>query len=103
MQLLNSFSFNMVSAFPVVVKAKEISLEEAKVLAADAQSAVGHVDTANVFAEQLDVPVPAARVTVSLHSGDTVLVGQYRGPRLPEGCTTLPAEATIQWLLIELL
>lgn len=25
------------------------------------------------------------------------LVGQYRGPRLPDGATTLPEGATIEW------
>ena len=63
-------------------------------------SAVGHTDTAAVFADVLGVPVPAARVTVSLKQGDAALVGQCRGPRLPEGATRLPEEATIQWLLV---
>jgi hypothetical protein len=46
------------------------------------------------------MPVPTNRATVSLKKGDTVVVGQYRGSRLPEGATTLPEGATIQWLWV---
>ena len=99
-KILNAFSLNMVSA-PAEISVREISPEEARSLAmAGVESAVGHADTAAVFSNQLGVAVPANRVTVSLLKGDTVLVGQYKGPRLPEGATTLPAGATIQWLLV---
>lgn len=103
MILLNAFSFNMVKDYPVQIHAKEASLEEARALVAkDFKSAVGHADTANVFASQLGTDVPANRVTVALEKGDTALVGQYRGPRLPEGASELPEGATIQWLLIDI-
>lgn len=100
MYILNAFSANMLSAFPAEVRFAELSLDEARTLTADAQSAVGHADTAAVFAAVLGVAVPAARVNVSLKAGDVALLGQYRGPRLPEGATTLPAGATIQWLRV---
>ena len=100
MFILNGFSTNMLSDFPSDVRFAEISLDEARALAADCMSAVGHADTAAVFSSQLGVPVPAARVTVALHKGETALLGGYKGPRLPEGCTTLPEGATIQWLLV---
>lgn len=102
MKLLNAFSLNMFAAFPAQMSVREISLEEARALAkAGLESAVGHADTANVFASQLGTEVPANRVTVSLAKGDVCLVGQYRGPRLPEGATVLPEGATIQWLVVE--
>jgi hypothetical protein len=102
MKLLNAFSLNMVSVFPAEVHIREVSLEEARGLVwAERESAVGHAETANVFASQLGVSVPANRTTVTLAKGETVLVGQYRGPRLPEGATTLPEGATIQWLVAE--
>lgn len=100
-KILNSFSFNMVAAFPTAITAEEIPLERAReIAAAGLDSAVGHQDTATVFGQQLGVAVPAARATVSLQKGETVLVGQYRGPRMPEGCKELPAGATIQWLSV---
>ncbi len=101
MKLLNAFSLNMIAAFPATITVEEISLDQTKSLAAAGlDSAVGHADTAAVFGSVLGAPVAAARVTVSLTTGETVLVGQYRGPRLPEGATTLPEGATIQWCLV---
>ena len=57
-------------------------------------------DTAAIFSQQLGVEIPAARVTVSLTHGEIILVGQYSGPRLPEGATTLPEGATIKWFTL---
>lgn len=42
-------------------------------------------------------PVVANRVNVKLEPGVLILVGQYIGPRLPEGATTLPEGASIEW------
>jgi len=104
MLLLNAFSLNMVASFPAQIRVEETSLEEARTLvAAGFESAVGHADTAKVFASQLGTEVPANRVTVALEKGDVALVGQYRGPRLPEGASELPEGATIQWLLVKVL
>lgn len=100
MYILNAFSLNMVSQFPCDVRVDEITTAEAAEEAVTRTSAVGHADTAAVFTTVLGVEVPANRATVSLQKGDTVLVGQYRGPRLEEGTTTLPEGATIQWLLV---
>lgn len=63
-------------------------------------SAVGHADTARLFTSLLGTPVPANRISVTLKMWDILLVGQYNGPRLPEGCTTLPEGASIRWWLI---
>lgn len=98
--VLNAFSLNMLAEMPASIKVEEVSREDAAALAAQAVSAVGHTDTAAVFSSVLGVPVPANRATVSLAKGDRVLVGQYRGPRLPEGATTLPEGATIQWVVV---
>jgi hypothetical protein len=101
LRLLNAFSLNMLVVFPASVSVEEVSLDEAKSLvSAGFESGVGHADTANVFASQLGVAVPAARATITLKQGEMVLVGQYRGPRLPEGARALPDGATIQWLRV---
>ena len=103
MKILNAFSLNMLASLPAEVSVREISLADARAqVASGFEPAVGHIDTAAIFSEQLGVPVPASRVTVTLVKNETVLVGQYKGPRLPEGTTTLPAGATIQWLLVTL-
>lgn len=103
MKLLNAFSLNMVASPQGTLVWSELSLDEARaILAAGFESVVGHESTAAVFASQLGLEVPARRATVSLSPGDVAVVGQYRGPRLAEGATTLPDEATIQWLRIEI-
>ena len=51
-------------------------------------------------AQLLERDVPYARVTLRLQPGDEALVGQYEGPRLPEGARSLPEGATIRWLLV---
>lgn len=64
-------------------------------------SAVGHADTAEIFSDILGFEIPYKRVTVSLKTGDDAIVGQYIGPRLPEGTKTLPEGATIKWLYLK--
>jgi len=98
--ILNAFSLNMISELPAVVHIKELSLEEAKIEANNRQSAVGHQDTANIFSNILNINVAFNRTSVIINKNSSVLIGQYFGPRLPEGVMTLPENATIKWLLV---
>lgn len=61
------------------------------------RSIVGHADTAAVFGQVLDLPVVANRETYRMGDRDVLIVGQYVGPRLPEGATELPVGARIEW------
>ena len=99
MYILNAFSLNMLVGNADIV-VREVSQKVAAILADACVSAVGHADTAAVFSSVLGVPVPCNRATVVLKDGDLALVGQYSGPRLPEGATTLPEGATIKWLVV---
>lgn len=100
MYLLNAFSLNMITA-PAVISIKLLTaVEAARLLNGNLVSAVGHASTAAVFAATLDLPVEVARKTVVLSPGESAVVGQYRGPRLEEGATSLPEGATIEWLLV---
>lgn len=100
MLLLNAFSLNMLATFPATPCFEELTLDEvrASLVASEWTSAVGHADTAAVFADALGMQVPGARITASLQKGDMAIIGQYRGPRLPEGASKLPEGATIQWI-----
>ena len=98
--LVNALSLNMVSGFPAQLSIGEIPLSRARTLAAECQSAVGHADTAAVFADVLGIPVEAKRTTVEFFPNDTLIVGQYLGPRLPEGAKTLPGDAIIKWFIV---
>jgi len=64
-------------------------------------SCVGHADTALLFSNLLNTEVQMNRCSTSLQFGDVILVGQYNGPRLPEGATSLPEGAKIRWMMIE--
>jgi hypothetical protein len=97
--LLNAFSLNMIVGDADLL-VRQVGIEAARNIARVATSAVGHADTAAVFSDVLGVDVPTNRVSVTLNVGDLALVGQYSGPRLPEGATTLPEGAAIKWLVV---
>lgn len=104
MFLLNAFSLNMLDPQNDTwsINVQNISLDEARKITSKEKlvSAVGHKDTATVFSAELDIDVPENRMSVSLTKGETALVGQYLGPRLPEGTTSLPDGAIIKWFLV---
>lgn len=97
----NAFSLQMLD-LTRENKVRVVPVDDPKTVVAAQQftSAVGHADTANLFSGQLGVAVPAQRINVKLTAEDALLVGQYVGPRLPEGATTLPEGASIAWLLV---
>ena len=102
--LTNAFSLNMLSSSESMIKIKEVSKEQAKtVLGDDYTNAIGHADLASVVANDLGIDITANRITVTIQPGDTLVVAQYRGPRLAEGTTTLPDGATIKYYMIEVL
>lgn len=97
MKLANAFSMNMIREFPCTFTVTEVTAAE---VPADAESVVGHADTAAVFASVLGRPVAMNRATVTVCAGEVLYVGQYSGPRLPEGATALPPGASIKWLKV---
>lgn len=99
----NAFSLNMVAASDLGnLKFAPISESEAKKYAIAAESVVGHADTAAVFTDVLGVAVGFNRVSLTLRQGDVLVVGQYKGPRLEEGCKTLPEGAVIEWVCVSI-
>lgn len=64
------------------------------------ESFIGHADTANVLSKVLGVPVAFNRKNVSLEHGETALIAQYMGGRLPEGATELPEGTSFKWFLV---
>jgi hypothetical protein len=98
--ITNAFSLNMLASLTASIASREIPLSEARAAADGRKSIVGYPDTARIFSEELGLDVPCNRESVALESQDTLLVGQYRGPRLPEGATALPPGSTIAWALV---
>lgn len=61
------------------------------------QSYIGHADIARI------VGLPMNRETCPpLKAGEQFLVAQYVGPRLPEGATSLPEGAKIEYRWLEI-
>ena len=106
--ICNAFSPSMLEG-SCKVSFQVVTLEQAKVWVKDIQddgtrpvSAVGHADTAGLFSDLLGVNIAPCRVNVTLKKDDTLLVGQYVGPRLPEGTKELPQGAKVIWWIIVL-
>ena len=108
--ITNSFSLNMIKedldygeiVFSIIEDPADFVRETEARLGGKAVSAVGHVDTAALFSCVLETEVPAAGTSVILNTEDVLLVGQYKGPRLPEGSTELPAGSKITWYHVAL-
>lgn len=106
MYIANAFSLKMLPEWVAVglIHFQRLTLEEARnyVASQDYTSAVGHADTAVIYSQLLGISIPVSRIDAHLTPGieEHILVGQYFGPRLPEGATTLPEGAEIQWVLV---
>lgn len=108
--ITNSFSLNMLPAWrlddhlsmtdiqivPVDDPIKTIMLHELD--HGPAVSCVGHADTAAIYSSELFRDIPMNRVSVQITESDVVIIGQYSGPRMPEGSTVLPNGAKIRWI-----
>ncbi len=96
--LTDAFSLNMVSANLVnLIRVRPI-LPIA--IPYDVESAIGHSDTARVVSGILGWEIPVNRVNVTLRAEEVLYVVQYKGPRLPEGATTLPEGASLYFLAV---
>jgi len=93
----NAFSLQMLTAFPAQVSVEEIEPAE---VPADAESVIGHADTAAVVSSILGREIPVNRVSISLNAGDELYVAQLIGGRLPEGSTTLPEGFSLKFLKV---
>lgn len=106
MYVANSFSLNMLADLSRSYVISVIPLSKERVIDTlsheEIVSAVGHEDTAAIFSDVLGLEIPMNRQTLVLKKKDQVIVGQYCGPRRPEGERLLPPGATIKWLLVDI-
>lgn len=62
---------------------------------------IGHASTASLVQNMLNLDRECFnRSNLKLESGDILVLAQYSGPRLEEGCTELPEGAKITWVLV---
>lgn len=101
----NAFSFNMLgNLLSGYVLFDRITPGEAGDLLRDTKflSCFGHADIASVVSSHLGKHFPQNRCNVGLEPGDSMILAQYIGPRLPEGTTELPPGASIEYFYIRL-
>jgi hypothetical protein len=102
-KVCNAFSLNMLATSAADISIQETTAADAAYLIyknGGVESCVGHADTAKIFGQQLLTEIPVARVTVQFTHDEFIVVGQYTGPRLPEGATALPEGASIKWYVV---
>ncbi len=92
----NAFSLQMVADNAIICKV-EVSPEQVPV---NAESIIGHKDTAAVVSTILGREVSCNRESVMLTDNDVLYVAQVVGGRLPEGATTIPDGMEIKFYRI---
>ena len=102
MKLLNAFSLSMLESEKATVEVRAILKETARNFLErnGLESYIGHPSTADVLANLLGMAVPVRRDKAVLRDGESAIVAQYNGPRLPEGATQLPKGASIEFRLV---
>ena len=107
--IANAFSLNMLDLsegltdLEVYATSAELVREEisiAEECGGEVVSIVGHADTAALLSAEIGREVQTNRVSYTMDPDDVLLVGQYQGPRLPEGTKELPAGAKITWVRV---
>ena len=120
MKVLNAFSINMLEDSSAIVKIAETDIwsmidigycdmkdvNPPNTLEKNLEFHIGHQQLCDILRTELkkhvkDVPeIKANRDTVTLKEGETALIVQYRGRRLPEGATELPKGAEIKYYYV---
>ena len=104
MIIANAFSIQMLPEMGAEVSFKAVSVEMAKAaISSGFVSAIGHADTAAVVSADLGVDVPSNRASIKLVQGDSLLVAQLVGGRLPEGATRLPDGFAIKYFMVDVM
>ncbi len=103
--LVNAFSINMLDRKAHKIEFTPITLDHAKKIlnSSNCQSGIGHYDLANILSAILGLKVEVNRTTLKIEPNDTLMVAQYSGERLPEGATSLPAGAKVEFWVVQIL
>lgn len=109
--LTNAFSIQMLEETQSLCFA-QVTVSDVQIAITDTdqivENTIGHSDTNNLVSQILsqdlgnDIPYigMGSRKSVTLGERDTLIVAQYKGPRLPEGATQLPEGAAIQFWMV---
>lgn len=97
----NAFSFNMLlpEHKKGIVKWEVIPAEKvAEELGSDFVNCCGH--TTELINAMTGLNLSMNRISNKLNPDDKIIIAQYSGPRLPEGATELPENATLVFLKV---
>ena len=107
--IANAFSLNMLDlsdgltnleVYAISAEWVQKKIATAEECGGEVVSIVGHADTAALLSAEIGREVQMNRVSYTMGDDDVLLVGQYQGPRLPEGAKELPAGAKIAWVRV---
>lgn len=93
----NAFSLSMVGEATLQVSFIDCQDVASALSRGNVNCVIGHTDTAAIVSGILGINIPPKRENIRLNFGDILFVAQYIGPRLPEGATTLPEGAKIEF------
>lgn len=98
MILTNAFSLQMLTNIPATITVEEVV--PSKEMLESCDNSLGHKDICDLLNGMFGTSLAPNRKSDKLSDGDTVLVAQYIGSRLPEGAITLPEGATLKFLKV---
>jgi len=96
----NGYLINALPGACIPKEGAELTIRpiEAKEVPKDITSAIGHADTAGLVSGLVGFEIPMNRTSVPpFEIGRVDYLALYQGPRLPEGSTTLPEGATVNF------
>ena len=101
--LLNSFSLNMINVQETKIEITEITIDQVKDFMRNNKSVsyIGHKDFAEILTKLTDFNIPMNRSNFCFGEINKALVFHYSGPRLEEGTTVLPENATIKFFHVK--
>jgi hypothetical protein len=89
----------MLARLDASIKTEELTIPQTiEAIANGFESGMGH--STELVSSILGMDIPVNRSNNKIQDGESILVAQYVGPRLPEGCTELPEGATMKFIKV---
>ena len=95
----NAFSLNMLMSMTSTIQTEELTIPQTvEALGNGFESAMGH--STELVSSILGMDIPQNRTSNKIDNGESVIVAQYVGPRLPEGAVELPEGASLKFIKV---